>query len=92
MKILIIVAMAFFALVACEDEDCGRCGELQACIDNYGEELENLINPDDGEPFDWDMDCPDGVVLTPGTAHDYYCRNMWERIQCEEEYEECGCN
>ena len=25
----------------------------------------------------------DGVVLTPGTAHDYYCRNEWERREYE---------
>lgn len=89
MKILIIVVMTIFTLAAC---DCGDCDELQACIDNYSEELENLINPDDDEPFDWDEDCPDGVVLTPGTAHDYYCRNMWELKECEKEYEECGCD
>ncbi len=61
----------------------GVYGTNKSSADNYGSELDNLENPDDGDPFNWNVDCPDGVVLTPGTAHDYYCRNEWERREYE---------
>ena len=91
--------MLVFGAIGCDEEgdwfEDEACDEIRECIETqetlFDEELSILINPDDNDPFDWPADCPDGVVLVPGTAHDYYCREMKKLKECEEDFDDHDC-
>jgi hypothetical protein len=92
---LLVPLLPLALLSGCDDDgdwyEDEACDEIRECIKTYTEELETLINPDDNEPFNWNEDCPEGVVITPNTAHDYYCRNMEELKECEEDFDDHNC-
>ncbi len=82
----VILVLALLAL-GC---DCGDCDEIAECIDEHEAALEDCPdNPSDGEPFEWPDDCEAGT--TPGTDRDIFCEHTAALMECEDDWDDCGC-